>query len=151
MSPDWDHVGHWLRGPLLTLSGRWPVNLAALLCDLRPRLLPKGRAGRGYRAVARNGRVLVASDRPLAELPGLVSQVRIQTWHRVLLPGDRPEPYGLLLCIRSAADPCPGPVYATRLVPCPEEPFDLALDLGGGLVLEFRSRVGPLIAQSPLV
>src|SRR5205823_14428060 len=90
-----------LQGSLLTKDGSWPLLLCARLCDLRPRFLVKQRVGPGYRAVARNGRVLLASDRQLVELIGCTAWVRIQTWHRALLPGDRPEPYGILLCIRS--------------------------------------------------
>jgi hypothetical protein len=108
------------------------------MCDLRPRSIPKGRAGRGYRAVARNGRVLIASDLPIAELTGRVARLRLQTWNRAVLPGDRPAAHGLLLCVRCAGVGPVIPPYTTRLVKTAEEPFDLALALGGGLVLEVR-------------
>ncbi len=116
----------------------WPIVLRALLCDLRPRFLPKGQAGRGYRAVARNGRVLLASDRPLAELPNHTVQLRLQTWHRAVLPGDVPEPCGILLLAGRQDGPSAGPLHATRLTRHPELPFVLALDVGGRLFLEFR-------------
>src|SRR5260370_18700991 len=89
--------------------------LRAVLCDLRPRFLHKCRVGRGYRAVARNGRVLLASDGPVTDLGGRVALVRLQTWHRAILPGDALQPYGLLLCVRTTeAGGEPG--YAAQLV-----------------------------------
>lgn len=136
MSPPWQHAADLLRGPLLD-GAAWPLTLTAYLCDLRPRFLPKGTGGRGHRAVARNGRVLLASDLPLADLPGRGARVRLQTWHRAVLPGDRPKAHGLLLCVRGAKGAVPE--YGTRLVREPEADYGLALDLGGGLVLEFRT------------
>ena len=112
--------------------------LRAALGDLRPRFLPKGAVGRAaHRAVARNGRVLLCSDRPVAELAGLAAVVRLQTWHRATLPGDEPGPHGLLLCVRGLERG--RPLYAARLVPCGEAGGDLTLDVGGLLVLEFRA------------
>src|SRR5947209_19911878 len=87
----------YLLGGLLADTGREPVVLIARMCDLRPRFLAKGQIGRGYRAIARNGRILLASDVPLPQLDGVVVSVRVQTWHRTILPGDPAEPYGLLL------------------------------------------------------
>src|SRR5438552_7971751 len=100
MTSPFDWESSLLRGPLLREAGRLPLTLHVRWCDLRPRLIAKGRAGRGYRAVARNGRVLLASDVPLADLPGRVTRLRIQTWHKVILSGDAPKPYGILLCVR---------------------------------------------------
>jgi hypothetical protein len=126
---------------LQVLSGRLseaglPLSLMVSLCDLRPRFIPKCKVGRGYRAIARNGRVLLASDCPLVELANRIVCLRLQTWHKAILPGDPPAPYGLLLCVRckeqATAD------YVARLVPACEEPFDLALAVGGGLTLELR-------------
>jgi hypothetical protein len=135
MTPPWSHAADLLHGPLLDRA-LWPLMLCVLLCDLRPRFLPKGRAGRGHRAVARNGRVLLASDVPVTALTGRPALVRLQTWHRALLPSDRPKAHGLLLCVRDAGDAVPQ--HGTRLVRVPEEPFELAVEVGGGLVLEFR-------------
>jgi hypothetical protein len=137
MAADRQHVVSLLQGPLWREGGPWPLLLSAVLCDLRPRFLDKGRAGRGYRAIARNGRILLASPLPLAELAGRPARLRLQTWHRAILPGDRPEPSGLLLCVDASADGAAD--YTTRLVPHAEQPFALALDVGGGRVLEFRS------------
>jgi hypothetical protein len=121
-------------GPLLDAAVALPITLPTRLGDLRPRFLSKGMVGRGYRAVARNGRVLLAGDRPLAELTDQVVRLRLQTWHKAILPGDRPEPYGLLLCVRRAAVDA---LYVARLTPRCEE-FVLAMDVGGGMALEIR-------------
>jgi hypothetical protein len=129
---------HEIVSGRLATDGSWPLILEARLCDLRPRLLAKGRAGRGYRAIARNGRVLVASDRPLEELRGRISQVRLQTWHRAILAGDPCEPYGILVCIRSGRDHSGQPPYETQLIRAGDCPFDLGLDVGGGTSLVFR-------------
>src|SRR2546430_462650 len=52
----------------------------AILCDLRPRFIPKCRVGRGYRAVARNGRILLASNMPMDLLIECEANVRLQPW-----------------------------------------------------------------------
>jgi hypothetical protein len=138
MSLSGDYAGQWLYGPLLRDSGGLPLSLHVLVCDLRPRFLPKGQVGSGYRAVARNGRVLLALDRPLNEMAGVEAGGRLQVWHRALLPGDRPKPYGLIFCLRRETPGENEPVFQTRLVPCCAETFALGLEVGGGLVLEFR-------------
>ena len=137
MAVDWQRGGDLLRGPLLDQAGSLPLTLTAVLCDLRPRFLAKGKAGRGYRAVARNGRILLACDQPLVDLIDREARVRFQVWHRALLPGDRPEPYGLLVCIDSRYRTAPDRLYHTRLVKSGESAADLILDVGGGLELAF--------------
>jgi hypothetical protein len=138
MTLPWHHVRDLLGGPLLSAEAPWPLVLRATLCDLRPRFLPKGAVGRaGHRAVARNGRVLLCSDRPVAELAGLAAVVRFQTWHRAVLPGDEPAPHGLLLCVRGLERG--EPLYAARLAPDTEADGDLTLDVGGTLALELRA------------
>ena len=92
-------------GPLLASPQALPLTLHTRLCDLRTRFLPKGAVRQGHRAIARNGRVLLATDRPLAELADRPAQVRLQVWHRAILPGDAPAPYGILLCVRCARFP----------------------------------------------
>jgi hypothetical protein len=136
-----DHPAvHLLSGPLFETERTWPLLLHAVLCDLRPRFIAKGQLGGSYRAVTRNGRILLASRLPLADLPGRSVQVRLQTWHKVILPGSAPEPYGILLCVQLPPDSTALPTHATRLQPSPElpdAPFDLALEVGGGLSLTF--------------
>ncbi len=124
-----------LWGPLFDAAGSLPISLLVRFCDLRPRFLAKGTVGRGHRAVARNGRVLLASDVALAELANRVLRLRFQTWHKAILPGDRPEPWGVLLCARRANVQ---PAYTARLTAPREEPIDLALDVGGEMTLVFR-------------
>ncbi len=128
-----------LRGPLAT-AGAWPLAFTATLCDLGPRFLVKCGVGRGYRAIARNGRVLLASDLPLTELTGRLVRVRLQTWHKAILAGDVPSPYGLLVCLRNLEGEDLPPEYEAQLVRQPGGSFPLAIDVGGGSLLEFRRR-----------
>jgi hypothetical protein len=124
----------------LAQTASLPLVLTARLSDLRPRFLPKGRVGKSYRAVARNGRVLLASPVPVEALSGQLFSVRLQIWHKAILPGDLPSPYGLLLCIRAITQP-PETSLQTRLIPRGfagnETASALRLDVGGGMVLEF--------------
>jgi hypothetical protein len=144
MVSGWELAGSLLRGPLRA-SAPWPFVAHALLCDLRPRFLVKAAVGPGHRAVARNCRVLLCSDRPPADLPGRVARLRLQTWHRVLLPGEAPEPYGVLLCVRCGDRPGARPAFVTRLAPQSAPGGELDLDLGGGLVLAFdAAQPGPV-------
>jgi hypothetical protein len=121
-----------------------PLSLAAYLGDLRSRFLYKGRAGRGHRYVARNGRVLLVTERVLGEWVDCLAHVRLQIWHRAILPGDRPEAYGVVMRLgeMSAGSPLPGgrgsAVSQARLVKPHDGAVDLAVDVGGRLVLEFQ-------------
>jgi hypothetical protein len=127
-------------GLLRTAETAWPFAAAARLCDLRPRFIDKSAAGRGRRAISRNGRVLLCSDRLLAELTGRPVRLRFQTWNRVILPGDSPAPYGVLLQVRlmDGAVAEESTLYTARLVRTTEAAGDLILDLGGGTALELR-------------
>ncbi len=136
MTVDWRHGGDILRGPLLDAAGILPLTVPAILCDLRPRFIAKCKVGRGYRAVARNGRVLLACDRPLAELVGREARVRFQVWHRALLPGDCPEPYGVLVYVDIRHLGGSERRYHTRLAKAAESAADLILDVGGGFNFE---------------
>jgi hypothetical protein len=126
-------------GPLLDALGALPISLTVRLGDLRPRFLAKATVGRGVRAVARNGRVLLAGDRPLAELIDQVVRLRLQPWHKAILPGDSSEVYGLLLCVRKVDAPTS---YVARLASPAAEGFALAIDVGGEMILEIRPEPG---------
>src|SRR2546425_64291 len=115
----------------------WPLSFRAILGDLPPRFLSKGQVGRGFRAVSRNGRVLLASDVALSELTGRSCIVRVQTWHRVILPGENAEPFGLLVCARSGE--VDHRAYTARLVPAAAERRGWGIDVGGRMVLEFTA------------
>jgi hypothetical protein len=132
-----DAIDNLVWGPLRA-TGTWPLLVRVRWCDLRPAFLPKGQVGRGYRAVARNGRVLLASDQPLAALAGRVARARFQKWHKAILPGELAEPYGVLLCVRDDDSEQEGPEYDARLVQTQAESFALAVALGGLRVLELR-------------
>ncbi len=132
--------GKLLWGPLASEMTCLPLAVEVILCDLRPRMLPKGQVGNGYRAIARNGRVLLAAPAPLEQWAGQPTRVRLQVWHKAILPGDRPEPFGLLMCLRKLGSLQTGSMLETRLTPKPEDGFALALDLGGNRVMEFRRR-----------
>jgi hypothetical protein len=124
----------------LAETGSLPILFTAVLCDLRPRFLAKGGAGRGYRAVARNGRVLLASDLPVEELAGRIARVRLQIWHKAILPDDPPLPYGVLLCVRQVALLEGETLYQTRLIAntggLSESPSLLRVAFGGGRSLD---------------
>jgi hypothetical protein len=128
-----------LGGRLLLRNPAWPILLTAVVGDLRPHFIAKGRVGRSYRAIARNGRVLLASDLPLEELVGRMVRVRLQEWRRSILPDDVPEPYGLLLCLRSQAESAAAPLCA-QLTATASPDAELVLDVGGRLKLEFCVR-----------
>src|SRR5947199_10831558 len=98
MPSDWTtDLEPLIWGPLLKLATSESLCLRAVLCDLRPRFISKCRVGRGYRAVARNGRILLASNMPMESLVDREAQIRLQPWRKVILPGERPETYGILI------------------------------------------------------
>ena len=125
-------TGPLLGGSVDCLEGG--LSLDAVLCDLRPALIPKGTVGRHHRAVSRNGRVLVASTSPLGDLAGSAVRLHLSYWHRRILPDDLPEPYGLLVCVR----PLGGEAgYRSVLAGAAVPDAVLSIDLGGGRVLSF--------------
>jgi hypothetical protein len=139
MTSEWDAIAPLLSGPLASAGGPWPLVLRARLCDLRPRFLPKGAIRRGHRAIARNGRVLLCADQPPDKLAGRKALVRLQTWHRTILSGDEPQPYGVLLWVRCLEDADEQPPFTARLVGGTVRGGDLAIDVGGGMFLEFHA------------
>jgi hypothetical protein len=132
-------------GPLLESLGSDSVCFRAVLCDLSPRFIPKCRVGRGYRAVARNGRVLLASNMPLESLRDREAEIRLQTWRKVILPGDTPEVYGVLMCARRVVPGCRSwleqqagkMILQSQLVKSCRSSIDLAVNVGGGTILVF--------------
>lgn len=130
-----------LRGQLLSAPFAWPFTCRAHLCELRPCFLTKGRVGKSHRAIARNGRVLLASNRPLTELDGTLAQMRLQTWHKASLPNDPPRLHGILVCVRVIEGELGTAEFDARIVSHADCSSPLALDIGGRRWLEFR-RVG---------
>jgi hypothetical protein len=129
-------AGALLRGPRAR-AAPFPVTLSACFGELRSRFIPKGRVGRGHRAIARNGRVLLASDRPVEDLAGRTGQVRVQIWNKRILPQDTPEPYGLLICVRTDRPTEATSALVARLTADGTSRGELILEVGGGTVLEF--------------
>jgi hypothetical protein len=122
---------------LITADPSLPVRLRVLFGDLSSRFLSKGRVGHGHRYISRNGKVLLATDVALKDLAQQIAEMRLQVWHRTLLPGDKPEPFGFLLCVRGASvEPALG-LHRANLVAVPASPCELAIDVGGRMWLEF--------------
>jgi hypothetical protein len=150
MSSEWiKDLEPLVSGSLLKLTTSESICFRAVLCDLRPRFIPKCRVGRGYRAVARNGRVLLASNMPMESLVDREAQIRLQLWRKVILPGEEPETYGLLICARCVDPAHPsekrrGPKYLALLVNERLPSAELALDVGGGMALVFTNLKEPL-------
>lgn len=143
MTTTWPFAEDLLAGPLCSMT-QWPYNLHACCCDLRPRFLVKQTIRSGCRAVSRNGRVLLCADRPVEELSGRFVRVRLQTWHRSYLPGDVPQPHGVLLYVRSlASDERKVPVFEMHLRPLVEAKGELRIAVGGGIMLDFFATSKP--------
>lgn len=130
-------------GRLLERAGTLPdggLCLTALLCDWDRAFIAKGTVGRHYRAVSRNGRVLLASDRPLEESAGRLVRLRIAHWHRQILPGELPSPWGIVLAawtlheLPDGHSPC-SIVYKASIFRDPAPDAGLSIGLGGLRVL----------------
>lgn len=136
MTTAWPFAGTLLAGSYCS-AGQWPYTLHAHCCDLRPRFRLKQTIGSACRAIARNGRILLCADRPLEELPGQLVRLRLQTWHRVYLPGDAPQPHGLLLCVRHLKDDAESvALFTMQLRPRAEARGKLRIEVGGGMMLD---------------
>lgn len=149
MSPIWTQdLKHLIWGRLLESADAESILFHAILCDFRPRFIPKGRIGRGYRAIARNGRVLLTSRLPLEALVGQEAIIRLQPWRKVILAEEKPQVYGIILSAR-CTDPA-GPscldratqdkTFQTRLSDESQALADIALDVGGGRTLLFEGK-----------
>jgi hypothetical protein len=141
MAPTWDRGGGLLHGQLMDRVASLPFTIRVILGDLRVRFLAKGRAGRGHRAVARNGRVLLASQVPIEELVDTEVRLRFQVWHRRFLPGAPAEPWGILLCTAPVNSQASGGsedvIRRARLAKQLGSADDLGLEVGGGLIVAF--------------
>lgn len=130
-------------GPLcpLTLDSSEPVLLDVELCSLNGAFIPKGRVGRHYRAISRNGLILLLSPQPLNNYQDSLVQLRMSVWHRASLPGQTPSPWGILLCVRDRhfppdEKPTQSLLKAT-LAPARHPSAKIALDLGGERFINF--------------
>ena len=76
----------------------------------------------------------------MEELSGRLVRLRLQTWHRIYLPGDAPQPHGVLLCVRGLdSDELTNPLLEMCLRPFAEARGELRIDVGGGMMLDFCS------------
>jgi hypothetical protein len=78
-------------------------------------------------------------------LAGGLVRLRLQTWHRVYLPGDAPQPHGVLLCLR-CLDEAEGiaPRFTMHLRPVAEAKGELRIEVGGVMMLDIA-----LISREP--
>jgi len=116
------------------------LQMTTALGDLGRAFIPKGGVGRHYRAVSRNGRVLLATDRPLEECGNRIVWLRIACSHRQILSDDESCQWGVLLVawtppeLSAAASPRPV-VYEAHISRDLAPGAELSIDLGGLRVL----------------
>jgi hypothetical protein len=65
---------------------------------------------------------------------------RLQVWHRAILPGDVPAPFGLLLCLNTQGPVSQQPSYTLHLANSHKKPYVLRLEVGGGIALLVSTR-----------
>jgi hypothetical protein len=89
------------RGPLWTefeSSRRTFLPLGVALPPLRPAFIPKGKIGRHFKSVSRNGLILLMTTASTDDLQySTAVRLRIAIWHRAHLHTESATPYGLLL------------------------------------------------------
>jgi hypothetical protein len=89
------------QGPLwveFRESDETSVTLNAVLCPLGRAFIDKGKIGKHYRSISRNGLVLLMSRHSVEELENAAIRVRFSIWHQSHLRGERATPRGILLC-----------------------------------------------------
>lgn len=116
--------------------------LRARLGDFGASLIAKGKVGRHFRAISRNGLVLWMSALPMSECCDAMLRLRISIWHRASLPGERPSPWGLLVYVEpcpsaAAGSPPPQPLYDGRFGSCASPNAALSIELSDRRFLNF--------------
>jgi hypothetical protein len=137
MTPSWPFADSLLSGPLCS-SLPWPCNLHVRLGDLQPRFRVKQTVRCGCRAIGRDGRILLCTDRSLEDLCGRRVRLRLQTWHRRILSGEVAAPYGILVSVRGDDRANFPSLFTAELRRHAEADGELRLEVGGGMVLDFR-------------
>jgi hypothetical protein len=132
-----DVVAELLGGRLASVDAGWPLCLRVVSCGLGNVFRIKPSETRGYRAVARNGRVLVATRLPLTDLKDRTVTLRIQTWNRRILTGDPARPWGILLCIEDVVKHDARPHDRVSVLSQPPANAALHIELGGRRWLAF--------------
>jgi hypothetical protein len=89
------------RGPLWDeseASRRASLLLNVTLPPLGPAFIAKGKVGRHFKAISRNGLVILMSTFPPRDVPNSTAvRLRVAVWHRSHLQHEPATPYGLLL------------------------------------------------------
>ncbi len=78
-------------------SGQTSLAVDAILCSFGRAFISKGQIGVHYRAISRNGLVLLVSPDPPSRLDGVRARLRLAVWHRAFLRNEPAEPWGILL------------------------------------------------------
>jgi len=130
------------RGPLWTefeSSQRTSLSLNVTLPPLGPAFIPKGKVGRHFKSISRNGLILVMSAVPLKELAESASvQLRLSIWHSSHLPSEPALPYGLLLYAQPLQIISTQPrerLYRAEMTASHSTGAAFSLELGGGRFL----------------
>ena len=103
-----------------------------------PAFIPKGRVGRHARSISRSGLILLMDARPRQTLDSGAAEVHLGIWRRVVLPGQPPEPYGIVLVLRAPQRAGrAGTIFQARLGQGAAPGAALCLDVGAGQLLSF--------------
>lgn len=93
-----------VRGPLwdeFEASQRTSLLLNVKLPPLGPAFIPKGKVGRHFKSISRNGLVILMSTFPPRDVPNSTAvHLRVAVWHRSHLQDDPAMAYGLLLHVQ---------------------------------------------------
>lgn len=137
------------RGPLWReIENSWRTShwLEAALPPLGAAFISKGKIGRHFRAVSRNGMVLLIGAEQHAEISAARMRLRMSIWHRAHLPNEAAEPWGILLYAQRgeangpAAIPAAGHRGLIASLDADHAPDSaLSIELGGQRVLNFFS------------
>lgn len=122
-------------------AGNSSLPLEVSFCSLGPSFIPKGKIGDYFQAISRNGLVLLVSPELAREISGLSARLRISVWRRIILPGDSPTPYGLILSTRTLKTEAKRAekrvLMSTSLDASHSAGAALSIELGGQRILNF--------------
>lgn len=109
-----------------------------------PAFIPKGRIGRHFRAISRNGLILLMSSLGTGSFESLPAELRLSTWHQRIFKESAPEPYGVLMILRPLAAVRPSldsrQYCSMALGASADADAELVLDPGGNKFLSILRR-----------